>query len=189
MRATALAIVIIVLLGTMACRHVECPEETGLEGVLSTFLHTEFQPLHSFDDLPESIQEYLGRRTERFTGEYSGLGGIADPGQPFNRTDDIEQHVPFRRMVLAGVGAGLTYICYEHGGFGYHHHLAIFREGEADLLFASRFNAPIRTRWPLPWRAEPFSSPAVRDVQELKRIVQCGAVANETEEIESAEYW
>lgn len=41
---------------------------------------------------------------------------IADPGQPFQFSDALTPGLPFRRLVLAGLGANSCFIYYQHGG-------------------------------------------------------------------------
>ena len=55
---------------------------------------------------------------------------IAEIGQPFEATDVIgDTSIPMRRFVTAGVDTSekkYWILCYEHGGFGYHLHVAVF---------------------------------------------------------------
>lgn len=49
----------------------------------------------------------------------AGEVSLADPGQPFQSSDDLVPGVPFRRLVLAGVGPNSCFIYYQHGGSMY----------------------------------------------------------------------
>jgi hypothetical protein len=62
-------------------------------------------------------------------------GPIADRGEPFQATDVITDDRPQRRFVLAGRSddAGTFWVvCYEHGGIGYHYHVALFQSQAAE---------------------------------------------------------
>ena len=44
---------------------------------------------------------------------------LADPGQEFQTSDDVRPGLPFRRLVLAGLGHKTCFVYYEHGGAMY----------------------------------------------------------------------
>ena len=55
-----------------------------------------------------------------------GLGGIADRGEKFNATDDLNDEAPMRRFVLAGIGDRCSVVAIERGGRGYSVELRVF---------------------------------------------------------------
>lgn len=52
-------------------------------------------------------------------GETSGPAGIADAGEPFNRTDVEARRLPMRRFIVAGSNLRFVLVAYEQGGRGY----------------------------------------------------------------------
>jgi hypothetical protein len=46
----------------------------------------------------------------------SGKVDVADPGQPFQFSDALAEGLPFRQLVLAGMGSKSCFIYYQHGG-------------------------------------------------------------------------
>jgi len=44
------------------------------------------------------------------------FGGVADPGQPFNYTDDIDPKLPMRQLIVAAVSKEYCIISYWQGG-------------------------------------------------------------------------
>jgi len=66
----------------------------------------------SLANLPEGVAALLG-------GGVTGTKGIADRGQKFNATDLIDQALPMRRLVLAGVAAECVLVSEERGGRGH----------------------------------------------------------------------
>jgi hypothetical protein len=59
--------------------------------------------------LPADVVALLGQ-----VGD--GPQGIADAGQPFNRTEAIEPHLPARRFIVAGSNLASVLAAYEQGG-------------------------------------------------------------------------
>ena len=65
--------------------------------------------------LPNDVSTLLGRQKE-------GPDGIADAGEPFNRTDVVDRRLAMRRFIVAGVSSTAVLVAYEQGGRGYSMH-------------------------------------------------------------------
>jgi hypothetical protein len=68
--------------------------------------------VHTIKGLPNDVNVLLGRQKE-------GPDGIADVGEPFNRTDVVDRRLPMRRFIVAGVSSTSVLVAYEQGGRGY----------------------------------------------------------------------
>ena len=55
------------------------------------------------------------------------LGGIADPGQPFNATDVVDPKLPMRRLVVAAVSENYCIVTYWQGGIALRLETRIFK--------------------------------------------------------------
>ena len=93
-----------------------------------------FQEIKSLADIPAAIQRKLGVAE-------SGLGGVADRGQPFNATDVNDSALPKRRLLAAAREGDVWLIALEQGGRGYN---------VQAYLFLS--NGDLRQHWVLPGR-------------------------------------
>ena len=70
-------------------------------------------------DLPPSVTRALG------INSLKGLGGLANPGMPWNSSDVIvDATLPGRRLIWAAEVAGHYVVHYETGGFVYATHRA-----------------------------------------------------------------
>jgi len=76
----------------------------------------------------DRVQEIPDRCRSPFDASFvrnSRTGGgsprieIADPDQPFQFADAIQPGLPFRQLVLAGLGPSTCFIYYQHGGAMY----------------------------------------------------------------------
>lgn len=67
-----------------------------------------------------SNQTEVFNKVERASGLPSAvldkLGGIADPGQPYNSTDVVDSNLPMRQLVVAAVSENYCIVTYWHGG-------------------------------------------------------------------------
>jgi hypothetical protein len=73
----------------------------------------------SLSDVPAPVLQTLH--------ELCGGCRIADIGESFRSTDVVViESLPTRRLVRAGYSGTTWFIHYEHGGLGYHEHLATF---------------------------------------------------------------
>jgi hypothetical protein len=84
----------------------------------------------SIAELPAAIRSLLEARIPE---------GIAAVGTPYNATDAItDESLPSRRLLGAGRTGPIWFVWYEHGGRGYHQHLALLRsEGASVEVVAS----------------------------------------------------
>ncbi len=131
-RRVAISIIAILLFSTVC-------HSSALHPVpLQNFLAQKYQPITTVDGIPQNIKEALLKRMKHDPR-------IANPGEKFNKTDLINARYPMRRLVVAGKTDSSCFICYEHGGRGYHLELVIFNtEKEVPKLeFVGRFFAKI----------------------------------------------
>ncbi len=80
--------------------------------------------------LDPAVTSELHRRIPEF---------MADAGEPFEPTDIRTGRLPSRRFLVAGVStlsSQYWIVCYEHGGRGFHYHIAFFQvvAGKASVL-------------------------------------------------------
>ena len=54
------------------------------------------------------------------------LGGIADPKQPFNKTDVVDPKLPMRQLVVAAVSEKYCVVTYWQGGIALYFRTDIF---------------------------------------------------------------
>jgi len=84
------------------------------------FTSEEFTCLATIQSFPEELRSALFTflKTSRF----------ASPGEKFNATDVIvNDSLPGRRLIIAGISDEFAFVCYEHGGHGKHDHIILFR--------------------------------------------------------------
>ncbi len=72
-------------------------------------------------------------------GVLEQFGGLADPGQPFNNTDDIDPKLPQRQLIVAAVSKQYCIISYWEGGFALTFKTTIFElsGGSARVIWVS----------------------------------------------------
>lgn len=97
-------------------------------------LETDYKILKKVADFPPRLVEALA-------GRINATPLMADPGGRFNATDVVDTGLPMRRLVFAGESSNGAFVYYEHGGRGFHYHLAVFnmRDDPTSLIFAGRF--------------------------------------------------
>jgi hypothetical protein len=54
------------------------------------------------------------------------IGGMADPGQPFNKTDFVNSNLPMRQLIVAGVSKKYCILSYWQGGIALYFRTDIF---------------------------------------------------------------
>lgn len=105
---------------------------------LIKFLSTDYQVVYKTEEIQSNI---LNALYEKFAGKK-----IANPDEEFNPTDVIyDENIPQRRLVFAGSSSNSWFVCYEHGGYGYHCHLIIFstEKEKVQIMFnGSHFYKP-----------------------------------------------
>lgn len=92
--------------------------------------------IHTQRDLPVSVrrQLYFGRDAD---------AGIADPGEPFNRSDAIENPLwPSSRLVVAARRGNSWVVAMERGGFAYGVEVLWFETAEAPPKRLTTLNQP-----------------------------------------------
>lgn len=84
-----------------------------------TWRGREFREVRSLHDLPASVLRGL------FV--VAGSATVADAGEPFNRSDLIENpRWPSRRFARAATSGDTWVVAYEQGGFAYGVHVLLF---------------------------------------------------------------
>jgi hypothetical protein len=84
-------------------------------------LDEDFKIVRRTGDIAESCRDIFYSSFGNSSGSASATNSLAlaDPGQEFQSSDNIRSGVPFRRLVLAGLGPRTCFIYYEHGGAMY----------------------------------------------------------------------
>lgn len=93
---------------------------TRAEQPTPSALQAAYVVVEFFRELPPAVRHEIERRSSE---------PIADVGEPFRATDVVVDNRPCRRFVFAGharAPSDLWVVCYEHGGRGYHYHVALF---------------------------------------------------------------
>jgi hypothetical protein len=87
----------------------------------------------SLETLPPQLNSLLGR-------DRSGLEGIADGNGKFNVTDVVDDNLPMRRFVLAGLSAGCAIVAVERGGRAHTYEVVAFEYTNAKWRVAQRWS-------------------------------------------------
>src|SRR6266704_5053956 len=88
---------------------------------------------HSLEILPAQLNSLLGR-------DRSGLEGIADRNGKFNVTDVVDNKLPMRRFVLAGLSASCAVVAVERGGRAHTYEVVMFEHINAQWRVAQRWS-------------------------------------------------
>ena len=88
---------------------------------------------HSLEILPAQLNSLLGR-------DRSGLEGIADRNGKFNVTDVVDNKLPMRRFVLAGLSASCAIVAVERGGRAHTYEVVAFEHINARWRVAQRWS-------------------------------------------------
>jgi len=85
--------------------------------------------------LPDEVNSLLGKA-------HAGLSGIADRDGRFNRTDVVDERLPMRRFVIAGLNSSCVLVALERGGRGYSVELVVFEYAGGKWQISQRRNIP-----------------------------------------------
>jgi len=109
----------------------------SVDKCIDKYVSTNYEIVYRVEEIPESIHKLL---LNKFNNK-----GFANPNEDFNPTDVIWDHnLPQRRLVFAGNSPDSWFVCYEHGGIGYHCHMIIFsiENKEMQVLFNGGCSKP-----------------------------------------------
>lgn len=118
MRATASFLICSVLLCVGCSHHADhaTPQEEGVPINISSITGINqtqnFTEVKHVDLLPKAV--------------LAQLGGIADPGQPFNKTDVVDSKLPSRQLVTAALSTQYCFVSYWSGGVAMYFETAVF---------------------------------------------------------------
>jgi hypothetical protein len=85
------------------------------------FLSADYRIVRKVADLPAGMKKL-------YTVKDGSRVAIADPGEPFEATDNIiDPDLPTRRLIFAGVAPDRAFIHYEEGGIAHSYIVALFR--------------------------------------------------------------
>lgn len=79
------------------------------------FINTNFNIIVNVDSIPPAI---LSKLVKFVYGKKNNF--MANPNKPFNKTDLVDDNLPYRRIIFAGQSDKYFFIYYECGGIGYH---------------------------------------------------------------------
>ena len=124
---------------------------------LQQVLDTEFDTIARIEKLPTGVRKLLPV-------------GMANPTEKFDATD-IDTGKPSRRLIVAGHSSRCDFVCYEHGGIGYHLHLVIFSNGSVGThrIFEGRMLKDAKD---------------AATVVDIKRLIRSGDIPDETKQCE-----
>jgi hypothetical protein len=90
------------------------------------------------------------------------IGGMADPGQPFNKTDFVDSDLPMQQLIVAGVSKKYCIVSYWQGGRALFVKTSVFEltDGSAKIIWVS-------------------SSQAGFNIRELKEMIESGRMHND----------
>lgn len=92
------------------------------------FLEGDFRVIKDMKALPEPVVKV-------FTETGGTRLTIANPGKKFNATDVIlDQSLPRKRLLFAGVSGEKCFMLYEQGGIGHFYVLALFRISSPSVM-------------------------------------------------------
>ena len=94
---------------------------------------------HSLEILPAQLNSLLGR-------DRSGLEGIADRNGKFNVTDVVDNKLPMRRFVLAGLSASCAIVAVERGGRAHTYEVVAFEHSNTQWRVAQRWSVNVAPR-------------------------------------------
>lgn len=119
MRATASLLICLTICLCAGCHNHRDPNPpqadglpiniTSITGINQTQIFTEVK--HA-DSLPKSVLAQLGK--------------IADPGQPFNVTDVVDERLPSRQLVAGALSKQYCIMSYWQGGIAIYFETAVF---------------------------------------------------------------
>jgi hypothetical protein len=124
---------------------------------LQQVLDTDFDTVVTVEKLPAGVRKLLPV-------------GMANPNEGFDATD-VDTGKASRRLIVAGHSSKCDFVCYEHGGMGYHLHLVIFSDGnnETHRIFEGRILKDAKD---------------AATVAEIKTLIRSGDVPDETKACE-----
>lgn len=89
--------------------------------------------VHTLTALPDEVNSLLGQGR-------TGMDGIADQGGKFNLTDVVDERLPMRRFVIAGINSSCALVAIERGGRGYSRELIVFGQDKGKWQITQRRN-------------------------------------------------
>jgi hypothetical protein len=81
-------------------------------------LDGDFKIVRRVNEVPEACMSIFGSSFVTINGLRAKPGEVrfANPGEPFNRSDAIDENLPFRRLEFAGLSTSGCFIHYQSGG-------------------------------------------------------------------------
>jgi hypothetical protein len=118
---------------------IEYPSGEVSKSTKEKFLEGDFSIIKSVEALPPAVlRAFTEQGGSRFT--------MANPGKDFQATDYVlDDTLPFKRLVLAGLSGDRCFVHYEQGGRGHSYVLALFNVTSKDgMKPVWRGNCPAR---------------------------------------------
>jgi hypothetical protein len=128
-----------------------------LSAPLQQVIDTEFETVVRIEKLPYHVRKLLP-------------SGMANPNEEFDATD-VATGRPSRRLIIAGHSSQCDFVCYEHGGMGYHLHFVVFSEGKKGVqrVFEGRMLKNAKD---------------AATVADIKSLIRSGSIPDETAQCE-----
>lgn len=93
--------------------------DKNLSNVQKSIRNNSFLISKDKDSIDPSILKFL-------TKLYKKTFQLANPDQPYNATDDVDETLPNRQLRLLFKTKNACFMEYAHGGIGFHYHIAWF---------------------------------------------------------------
>ncbi len=99
--------------GSFYLRTVPVPDDVRVH-----LLDGDFKIVRRVNEIPNSCRLIFESSFMTISGSRAKPGevSLADPGEPFQASDNIVPGLPFRRLELAGLGGTKCFIHYQNGG-------------------------------------------------------------------------
>jgi len=93
--------------------------DKNLSNVQKSFINNSFLISSDKESIDPCILKFLSKL-------YKKTFQIANPDQPYNATDNVDETLPNRQLRLLFKTKNVCFIEYAHGGIGFHYHIAWF---------------------------------------------------------------
>jgi hypothetical protein len=93
--------------------------DKNLSNVQKSFINNSFLISTDKESIDPCILKFLSKL-------YKKTFQIANPDQPYNATDNVDETLPNRQLRLLFKTKNVCFIEYAHGGIGFHYHIAWF---------------------------------------------------------------
>jgi len=124
-----LAGLLLIIVGTcLACNDHKAPQKDPIEvgtATINLSAVTNSNQIEVFNEVKQAS------RLPTFV--LNELGGMADPGQPFNATDVVDSRLPMQQLIVAAVSEKYCIVSYWRGGLALRLETTVFEVSEGNV--------------------------------------------------------